>query len=134
MKLNHLHIKAGDVKATCDFYQNYFGMRFAAQHDGLQFLVDESGFLLAVHEYGKAQADLPSWFHLGFCLDDPQKVRQLYERMKNDGVKFASELKGEDDEWLNFYCLDPGGSKVEVSWDKQDVRMMQPSTAGGKTS
>jgi catechol 2,3-dioxygenase-like lactoylglutathione lyase family enzyme len=129
MKLNHLHIKAADVQETCRFYQHYFGMRKVGEHDGLEFLVDESGFLLAVHHYRDSAQDLPSWFHFGFCLDSPEKVEQLYERMKTDGIKFSKELNGEAGDWLNFYCLDPAGSKVEVSWAKEDVEMMRPVAA-----
>lgn len=128
MKLNHIHLKAKDVKRTRRFYEEYFGFRFAFQkEETLQFLVDDHGCLVAIGQYAADQSpDLfPKWFHFGFCLDNPLAVVSLYERMKDDGVRFDRELSSKDGEWTNFYCLDPDGTKVEVSWNKGEPEKIQ---------
>jgi catechol 2,3-dioxygenase-like lactoylglutathione lyase family enzyme len=126
MRLNHLHLKTPDLKKTQSFYERYFGFTTQEKMDGFWFFIDESGFLLAIEETkpGEPATELPKWFHFGFCLDNPEKVTKLFERMKADNVPFARELTGEDGEWLNFNCFDPSGHKVEVSWGKEDAQWM----------
>lgn len=121
MHLNHLHLKSPDVSASCKFYEEIFGFRFAFADGNLHFLVNERGFLLALDQYapGEEPVAFPKWFHIGFCQDTRAKVEEMYERAKTAGVKFASDLKHEND-WIDFKCLDPGGYIVEVSWHRAD--------------
>ena len=137
MKLNHIHLKAKDVKTTRRFYEEYFDFRFAFQeNESLQFLVDEQGCLVAIgqHKADEPATALPEWFHFGFCLDDPSEVVRLYERMKKNGVSFDRELSGKEGEWTNFYCLDPDGNKVEVSWDKSEPEQIRQAVSGKETA
>ena len=43
-------------------------------------------------------------------------MRELYARMSAAGVRFTRELTEYDGEATVFYCLDPDGTKIEVSW------------------
>jgi catechol 2,3-dioxygenase-like lactoylglutathione lyase family enzyme len=126
MRLNHMHLKTPDLKATQKFYERYFGFRVKEKMEGFWFFIDETGFLLAIEELkpGEKPAELPKYFHFGFCLDDPDRVARSFERMKADGVAFARELQGENGVWSSFNCIDPSGHKVEVSWGKQDAEWM----------
>jgi catechol 2,3-dioxygenase-like lactoylglutathione lyase family enzyme len=115
VNLNHVHLAGPDGEALAAFYERWFGFRRTESHDDITFLRDDAGFLLAVDSSPDA-APLPTWFHVGFCLDDPTKVRDLFARMKAAGVSFARELMEWDGEAVNFYALDPGGHRLEVSW------------------
>jgi catechol 2,3-dioxygenase-like lactoylglutathione lyase family enzyme len=117
MPLNHAHLAGADVAALEAFYSAWFGFRRkpGAEDDGITFLVDDSGFLLAIDEEA-GPAVLPDWFHLGFCHASPEPVRELFGRMKAAGVKFTRELKEWPGEAAVFFCLDPAGAKIEVSW------------------
>lgn len=122
MKLNHLHISVPSAKDAVDFYEKFFDFKFAfAEDEGkLVFLRDSSGFLLALHDLADGeQVNFPSWHHFGFCVDNKDRVKQLYEMLKSSGVKFARDLR-EEDTWANFYCWAPGPYKLEVSWDKPE--------------
>ena len=79
------------------------------------FLENEDGFLLALDPVDAVPA-LPACFHLGFCLRDGHAVRELPARMLADGVELATELRDSGDEAVAFYCLDPAGYRLEVSW------------------
>ena len=117
MHLNHVHLAGTDLPALKAFYETWFGFRETASHDDIVFLRDESGFLLAIDAV-ETPPTFPNWFHLGFCQVSPQTVRELFARMKAGGVRFARELTEYDGEATVFFCLDPAGTKIEVSWHK----------------
>ena len=113
--MNHLQIGSGDVAASRGFYERFFGFREAFRQDDILFLRSSTGFLLAIRELD-APANLPPWLHMGFCMPDASEVKTLYAAMRADGVRFARDL-AEGDGWCAFYCVDPGGFQIEVSWD-----------------
>lgn len=76
-------------------------------------------FLLAIRKF-PAPIELPPWFHMGVSLNQSKEVKDLYLRLKSDGVKFSRDL-AEGDGWVAFYCYDPCGIVVEVSWDRPEV-------------
>jgi catechol 2,3-dioxygenase-like lactoylglutathione lyase family enzyme len=117
MHLNHVHLAGPDVAALEDFYSRWFGFRRRASHDDITFLVDGAGFLLAIDAVAETPV-FPKWFHLGFCQDSPHLVRDLFAKMKAGGVRFTRELTEYDGDATVFFCLDPAGTKVEVSWHK----------------
>ncbi len=127
MKLNHLHIKAPDVAQAESFYRKYFGFKPAFDHPGAAFLIDDGGFLLAIFEYkpGEKRFTYPEWYHFGFCLTEESEVRELYTQMRADGVDFPRPLKEFDDGTVNFYCLDPAGHRVEVSWNPDEAKLFR---------
>lgn len=118
--MNHLHITATDVAESQAFYEGFFGYRKKFSHGEGIFLVNDSDFLLAI-DPSDERAEFPSWFHMGFCLDRPELVRDLFARMQTQGVQFARELKEFGEDAVNFYCYDPGGFKIEVSWNREDT-------------
>ncbi len=115
MQLNHVHLGARDVAATQAFYENYCGFVKRADHGAGVFLDGDAGFLIAIDPVDPPH-EFPSWYHLGFCQNTPDTVRELYARMSADGVRFTRELTEYDGEATVFYCLDPDGTKIEVIW------------------
>jgi catechol 2,3-dioxygenase-like lactoylglutathione lyase family enzyme len=132
MRMNHLHLKSHDFDATRRFYEKNFGFKKAFDHQGAAFLMDEAGFLLAIFEYEKGQArtSFPEWYHHGFCLTEEHQVRDLYAQMRRDGVEFSRQLKEWQDGAVNFYCYDPAGYKVEVSWHPEEARLLRQRQQG----
>src|SRR4026207_2312369 len=106
MHLNHVHLAGPHPPPLRAFYEP--PVRFPVkpmdeEDDDITFLVDEKGFLLALDAVPEAHS-FPKWFHLGFCLDDPQRVRDLFARMKAGGVRFTRELTEYDGEATVFFC------------------------------
>jgi lactoylglutathione lyase len=113
-----MHLAVPSLAKARGFYESFFGFRFFFAEDGIVFLRDEAGFLLALHETKQDEKiDFPSWFHFGFCMDTPEKVKAVYQKLKAEGVGFARDLQAHDD-WVTFSCWAPGPYKLEVSWDK----------------
>jgi catechol 2,3-dioxygenase-like lactoylglutathione lyase family enzyme len=115
MNLNHLHLAGPDVKALQAFYETWFGFRKSADHGDGAFLRNDDGFLLAIDPVAEAPS-FPAWFHLGFCLDGPRAVTDLHVRMRRVGVRIVRDLMEEEGEFASYYCADPAGTRIEVSW------------------
>lgn len=118
MNLNHIHLQAKDVAATSRFYQVNFGFRKKMDHGEGVFLVSDDNFLIAIDPMPEPFR-FPDWFHIGFCMDDPEKVRSLYARMKESGADFARDLTEYDGEATVFHAIDPDGCRIEVSWHRE---------------
>ncbi len=117
MDLNHLHLGARDVAASRAFYERFFGFRHRSDHGEGVFLENDDGFLLAIDPVDEVP-ELPSWFHLGFCLDGMAEVKSIHDAMAAEGTRIVKDYAEYDGEAAAFYCLDPDGYKIEVSWHK----------------
>lgn len=122
MNLNHLHINVPDIRKAQDFYERYFDFKLKFSHGDGVFLSSPEGFLLAIDplEEGEKPHEFPKWFHFGFCLAAPEGVRELYSRMKSDGVEFSRELREFGGDAVNFYCWAPGNYRLEVTWNREE--------------
>lgn len=119
MNLNHVHLAGPDVAALRRFYETWFGFRKVADHGDGAFLRNRDGFLIAIDPVAKPHR-FPKWFHLGFCLGAPGPVRKLHRRMKAARVPIARGLIDIEGECAAYYCVDPAGTKIEVSWHASD--------------
>ncbi len=115
MELNHLAIGTRDVKASQEFYETYFDFRKKFDQGRTVFLENKRGDLLALTAIDKP-IDSPNWLHFGFIVESQKEVREMYERMKSNGVEL-NKLDEADGKFAIFYARDPGGRhQVEVSW------------------
>jgi catechol 2,3-dioxygenase-like lactoylglutathione lyase family enzyme len=115
MALNHLNLTVPDVPRTREFFETYFGFRCVMERDNnaLVVLVDESGFVLTLNNFGKVtEVEYPGAFHVGFMQDSREQVDEMHERLKAGGFdpQPAREFHGA---WT-FYFRAPGGFLVEV--------------------
>ena len=115
MRLNHLNLTVPDVRKTQTFFETYFGFRCIAEmrRDTLSVLADESGFVLTLNNFEKAaHVEYPGAFHVGFNLENRERVDEIYERLKTDG--FEMEPPRQFHGAWTFYLRAPGGFLVEV--------------------
>jgi catechol 2,3-dioxygenase-like lactoylglutathione lyase family enzyme len=115
MALNHLNLTVPDVAKTRAFFETYFGFRPAPgpQSDTFALLVDESGFVLSLNNFTKAEeVAYPGAFHVGFRQESREQVDAIYLRLKAGGfdMKPPHEFHGG---WTT-YIRAPGGFLVEV--------------------
>ena len=118
MTLNHVHLGTKDLPQFMKFYGQYFGFKKKFDHGKGAFLANEAGFLIAVDPVDKLP-DLPSWYHLGFCLDSEAKAHEMYEKMKSGGAQIVRDMMAEKGEFASFFVLDPDGNKLEISWHNE---------------
>lgn len=115
MTLNHIHLGTTNMPASRKFYENYFGFYKKFDHDDGIFLENKEGFLLAIDPVSEVP-ELPSWYHLGFCLDSEDKVFKIYEQMKSNKEAIARDMLSSKNEFASFFVRDPDGNKIEISW------------------
>lgn len=120
MKLNHLHINVPNIAEARKFYEDFLDFKLLFEHGAGVFLQDEDGFQLALDPLGNDEkVNFPSWYHFGFCVENAEKVKTIYEKMKANGVEFARDYKEFGEDAANFYCWAPGPYKMEISWNRE---------------
>src|SRR5262245_34737089 len=115
MALNHLNLTVPDVPATRDFFKAYFGFHAIRERDDatLAVMVDESGFVLTLSNFGKAaEVAYPGAFHIGFMQESRERVEAIHASLKAGG--FDPQPPHEFHGAWTFYFKAPGGFLVEV--------------------
>ena len=115
MVLNHLNLTVPDVSRTRAFFETYLGLRCVAERgrDSIAILTDDSGFILSLSNFEKVdEVAYPGAFHIGFMQPSRERVDEIYERLKSDGI--ATEPPREFHGAWTFYLRAPGGFLVEV--------------------
>jgi lactoylglutathione lyase len=115
MVLNHVNLAVADVPKSRDFFVTYFGFKCIVEkgRDALAVLIDDSKFVLTLNNFDKmAEVAYPGAFHIGFMQDSREKVDEIFERLKADGL--APEPPRQFHGAWTFYFKAPGGFTVEV--------------------
>jgi catechol 2,3-dioxygenase-like lactoylglutathione lyase family enzyme len=116
MKLNHLNLTVTDVAVAHDFLQKHFGLRDMATggNPAMAGLYDDDGFALVLTKApGASETHYPRTFHIGFTQESEQRVNEINQRLRDDGLDVppARRMHGA---WA-FYFNAPGGFMIEVS-------------------
>lgn len=118
MTLNHVHLGTKDLKKSVDFYSSIFGFKKKFDHDPGIFLDNDAGFLIAIDPVDELP-NLPSWYHLGFCLDSEEETLAMYRKCKSLNVQIARDLMRKENQFASFFIFDPDGNKIEISWHNE---------------
>jgi lactoylglutathione lyase len=115
MKLNHLNLTVSNVPDAHRFLEKYFGLRGyngMEPREGMSFMSDDNGMLLALFRSNGTDTKYPAGFHIGFIQDTEEQVNEINQRLQDDGyqVPKPARLHGS---WT-FYFQAPGGFLVEV--------------------
>ena len=119
MQINHLNFPVSDVAATKSFFEKYlnFTCREVKGDNMMAILESEEGFvltLMSVNFNRNGNSTYPDAFHMGFLLDDREKVQATWQRLHNDGIGLDQEphtMRGV----FGFYFHAPGNILIEVS-------------------
>ncbi|TMI20371.1 VOC family protein [Candidatus Bathyarchaeota archaeon] len=118
-----------DFKLSQDFYEGILGMRKRLTQDGYtQFDVD--GIAFAIHKAELSGEKAGRENHIAFRVAFPQKVDEIFELLKERGVKFepyrssgmpdqSTSPGPKDFEWgkRGIFFRDPDGNLLEVYAD-----------------
>ncbi|MEK7690861.1 MAG: VOC family protein [Bdellovibrionota bacterium] len=121
MDLSHLHLQTTDIKRTREFYETHFEFSLDEICEETEiFLRNCENFVLGLEQVAEPDA-LPGWFHLGFDAKSETTLQETYARMKNSGVPITRELRDLGDR-VFFYCSDPQGHRIEISWNRGKIQ------------
>ncbi len=115
MNLNHINLAVDDVKAAHDFLQTYFEMRSLGDNRNMAFLQDENGLVLSLSSLKvsrETELRYPNAFHVGFILENEERVNEMNTRLKADGYDVPPPSR-QHGSWT-FYFQAPGGFVLEV--------------------
>ena len=111
--MDHLALAVSDQERARRFYETYcgFGAKPPRRYDdGTLMLYDQTGFSLAL-----GRADNGFKAHFGVGLDDPEAVRAMAGRLRDDGVEIVEQW--DEPDYVSVKCRDPDGHIVEFSWE-----------------
>ena len=118
MTLNHVHLGTKDLKKSVEFYSSVFGFKKKFDHDPGIFIENNSGFLIAIDPVDELP-NLPSWYHLGFCLSLETEALDMYKKCLSLNVKIVRELMHKENQFVSFFVTDPDNNKLEISWHNE---------------
>jgi lactoylglutathione lyase len=116
MKINHLNLAVTDPIAAQQFLVKYFGLKTHGKPNAtMAFLTDDNGMLLALMNPkvgGETEVRYPAIFHVGFMQESEERVNEINQRMKADGLDVPTPAR-QHGSWT-FYYEAPGGFLIEV--------------------
>lgn len=125
MNINHVAIWVKDIKGVCGFYQKYFGGEVRPEYHNpikgftSRFITFESGARIEVMHRGDIQPSTScehfGWAHLALSVGSKEKVDELTNQMKADGITIVSEPRTTGDGYYESVVQDPEGNLVEVT-------------------
>lgn len=113
LKFNHLSFPSADVAATAEFFERHLGCTFASSF-GQSRVLKRGEFDIVIEHAPDRAIDWPQNFHIGFELPTLEALCALYQRFRDEGVRFETELIGHV-RGSRFFCWIPGGVMVEVN-------------------
>ena len=119
MQINHLNFPVSDVTETKSFFEKHFNFtcREVKGDNMMAILEGEDGFLLTLMSINfnkNGNSIYPDAFHMGFLVNDRDKVQSIWQRLQSDGVALDQEphnMRGV----FGFYLHAPGNILIEVS-------------------
>ncbi|CAG9611947.1 hypothetical protein BACCIP111899_01119 [Bacillus rhizoplanae] len=120
MKLNHLNLCVNDLSAAKVFFETFFDFQCLEEKGkALVVMSDNDGFILVLSDpkafKGGKDAIYPEAFHIGFLVEEPNEVDQLYDRLIDGGIEIDKEPYKMRGSSYGFYFTVFNGLLIEVS-------------------
>ncbi len=121
--LRHVALKVSSLATSKAFYQKWFGMNIVWEPDAENVYMSSGVDNLALHEIPsdvlhEHQPDRGQFLdHLGFLMESPEQVDQLYKLVVEDGVSIVHHPKQHRDGSYSFYLADPDHIVVQIIYE-----------------
>lgn len=121
--LRHVALKVSDVATSKVFYQKWFGMAVVWEPDAESVYMSTGVDNLALHqipsdEIEKHQQNQGQFLdHLGFLMESPESVDQLYQQVVEEGVRIVNHPKQHRDGSYSFYLADPDHIVIQILYE-----------------
>lgn len=119
----HVALKVSDLAASKAFYQTWFHMEVVWEPDAENVYLSSGVDNLALHQIperdgqdrrpGRGQV----LDHLGFLMDSPQRVDQLYALAVEQGVTIVHHPRQHRDGSYSFYLADPDQIVIQILYE-----------------
>lgn len=127
MKIEHIAIWATDIERLKDFYVKYFQAKANNRYHNPNksfysyFLSFETGSRIELMQKPNIPARQHAGIeelgltHLAFKVENEQKVDELTEQLRHDGIKIIGEPRRTGDGYYESVVLDPEGNRIEIT-------------------
>ncbi|MFP4471170.1 MAG: VOC family protein [Bacteroidales bacterium] len=127
MKINHIAIWCRDLEKMKLFYERYFngkaGEKYANPQKGFSayFLRFSEGCRLElmhrddITDLKSTEKETTGLAHLAFSVGSRERVNQLTEQLRADGLRITGEPRTTGDGYYESTILDPEGNRIEIT-------------------
>jgi len=121
--LRHVALKVTDLSTSKSFYQKWFGMEVVWEPDVDNVYMSSGIDNLALHQIPRGDLQQHQGRHaqlldhLGFLMESPESVDQLYKLVVEGGVTIVYHPKKHRDGSYSFYLADPDHIVIQVLYE-----------------
>ncbi len=121
--LRHVALNVTNLEVSKTFYQTWFGMTIVWEPDAENVYMSSGVDNVALHQIPKE--NIPAYQqshgqfldHLGFVMDSPDSVDQLYQQVVKEGVEIVHHPKQHRDGSYSFYLADPDHIVIQILYE-----------------
>jgi catechol 2,3-dioxygenase-like lactoylglutathione lyase family enzyme len=120
--MRHIALKVKDVARSKQFYQDVLGMDVVWEPDPQNVYLSSGCDNIAIHGVSDVfakNAEERQLDHLGFVVEDLERVRALEKEFVAKGVPIVHSFKIHRDGSASFYCADPDGIVIQLLYEPQ---------------
>ena len=118
--MRHIALKVRDVARSKRFYQGIFGMIVVWEPDPQNAYLSSGSDNIAIHEVSDnffKTAEERQLDHLGFVVESIERVKELEDEFRSQGVTIVHPFKVHRDGSASFYCVDPDGIVIQMLYE-----------------
>jgi catechol 2,3-dioxygenase-like lactoylglutathione lyase family enzyme len=118
--MRHIALKVREIKRSKDFYRKRLGLEVVWEPDPLNVYLSSGCDNLALHEVAQESGALSSdrqLDHFGFVVESAERVKELENEFRAQGVKIVHPFKIHRDGSASFYCADPDGIVIQMLYE-----------------
>jgi catechol-2,3-dioxygenase len=118
--LRHIALKVRDIQSSKGFYQQCFGMEVVWEPDAQNVYLSSGCDNLALHQAPQSPENFAAGNaldHFGFVVESVERVRELEEDFRAQGVRILQPFKIHRDGSASFYCADPDGTSIQMLYE-----------------
>lgn len=118
--MRHIALRVRDIKQSQNFYQDIFGMEVVWEPDPQNVYLSTGCDNIALHELSSgagSSSEREHLDHLGFVVESVERVRELEQEFRAQGVRIVHPFKIHRDGSASFYCSDPDGILIQMLYE-----------------
>ncbi len=118
--MRHIALKVRDAARSKQFYQEILGMEVVWEPDADNVYLSSGCDNIAIHQVSPTylkRAEERQLDHLGFVVEHIERVKELEQEFRSQGVTIVHAFKIHRDGSASFYCADPDGILIQMLYE-----------------
>jgi catechol 2,3-dioxygenase-like lactoylglutathione lyase family enzyme len=120
--MRHIALKVRDIAKAKSFYKNMLGMDVVWEPDPENVYLSSGYDNIALHQVAAGFAAIAAeqhLDHLGFIVENVERVKELEQQFRLAGITIVHPFKIHRDGSASFYCADPDGIVIQMLYEPQ---------------